>query len=80
MSAVSPEDAPELAKFMCHSVQQQQGTYNDMITTSKSVRMSRIVQKILTDSPFEINDFDEATLGKLSCTSDNLTLIHDWTE
>ena len=62
--AVSPEDAPKLAKFMCHSVEQQQNTYKDLLTTSDSVRMSTIVSKILSNDKLEPTDFDDAELGK----------------
>ena len=63
--AVLPEESAQLAKFMCHSVGQQQGTYNELLTISKSVRMSNIVSKILTGDNLQMADFDAAVLGKI---------------
>ena len=65
ITAVTPEDAPMLATFMCHTSKEQQQTYNDLLTTSQSVRMSVIVGKILTNAPLTSEDFDEAVLGMI---------------
>ena len=63
ISAVLPEEAPKLASFMCHTSNQQQETYNDMLTCGSNVRMSNIVTKVLCNGDLREEDLDEAKLG-----------------
>ena len=58
-----------MAKYMCHSSSVQQAMYNEMIGTTKSVRLSNIIGKMLTNKTITHEDLTEAEFGKI-CTND----------
>ena len=66
ISAVLPEEAKDLAKFMCHSGSVQQGTYNEILNTTKSIRLSNLVGKLLTNEVIVHEDLTPAQLGKFN--------------
>jgi len=75
VSALLPEDAPMLAKFMCHSSAVQQASYNEMLQTSQSVRMSKIIGKILLNKDILPSDLAQAELGMYSKTTFSISFI-----
>jgi len=62
-SAAIPEERNDLASVMCHSGTMQEHTYNDAIKSSRAVRSSNIIQKILTNQELDANDFKEPAIG-----------------
>lgn len=72
---MSPEDAPALAEFMCHSSEEQQATYNDLQKTFSHIRISNIVKKLLVGGELSSVDFKEAHLGIFYIAIQTLVLL-----
>jgi len=58
-----PEEGRDLALYMCHLTSMQQSTYNDLIKSSRAVRSSNIVRKILTSTELTAKDLEEPEIG-----------------
>lgn len=64
VSAVLGTECHDLAQLMMHTQKEQQKTYNDCIKAVKNVRVSNILQKILTETPVAEADLESADFGQ----------------
>jgi len=67
-SALLPDECGNLAQLMCHSVAEQQKTYNECLKSCMSVRASNILFKLLTEQDLSEADMEKAHYGTSTFT------------
>ena len=63
VSTLLPKETGDLAKHMIHSEATQQQHYNDSGASFKVVRVSKLVNKVLTKKQITANDLSDAQYG-----------------
>ena len=63
VSSVLPEETDGLADLMLHNKRIQQGVYNDVSRSSKNVRTSTLLTKLMTKQPISQHDLQPQEYG-----------------